>query len=150
ATGRHGHGDPDVHPPADGLKPALLRIALYSLIALALASAIRFTPRLPDENHRPADILTAQAAAPSWKVRFDTVERGESLQSLFERGGLRGGDAVRAMQAAAAASLNARRIPAGMLVTLRTAAADSIPSEISLQLSLDRVLHLNRSGNSWT
>jgi murein DD-endopeptidase MepM/ murein hydrolase activator NlpD len=132
------------------LKPALFRIALYSLIALALAGAIRFTPRLSEEAHRPADVFTTQAAMPSWRLRFDTLGRGESLQSLFHRGGLSDADADLAMRAAASASLNVRRIPAGMLVTLRTRAADSIPSEISLQLSLDRVLHLSRSGNGWT
>jgi murein DD-endopeptidase MepM/ murein hydrolase activator NlpD len=132
------------------LKPALVRIAVYSLIALALAGAIRVTPRLPEEGHRPAEVLTTESATPSWKLRFDTLGRGESLQSLLRRGGLRDADATLAMQAAASASLNARRIPAGMLVTLRTRAADSIPSEISLQLSLDRVLHLSRSGEAWT
>ena len=132
------------------MKPALVRIALYSLVALALAGAIRFTPRLPEEQHRPADVLATQAATPSWKLRFDTLGRGEPLQSLFQKAGLSEADAARAIQAAASTSLNARRIPAGMLVTFRTHAADSIPSEISLQLSLDRVLHLSRSGEAWT
>jgi murein DD-endopeptidase MepM/ murein hydrolase activator NlpD len=134
------------------LKPAFVRIALYALLALALAGAIRFTPRLPDDTQRPAELLTTQAATPSWKLRFDTLDRGESLQSLLERGGLSDVDAGRALKAAASASLNERRIPAGMLVTIRTQAADSIPSEVSLQLSLDRVLRLRRSGGgeAWT
>ena len=131
------------------MKPAFVRIALYALLALALAGAIRFTPRLPDDAQRPpADLLTTQAATPSWKLRFDTLGRGESLQSLLQRGGLSEADAGRVMQAAASASLNERRIPAGMPVTIRTQAADSIPSEVSLQLSLDRVLHLRRSGEA--
>jgi murein DD-endopeptidase MepM/ murein hydrolase activator NlpD len=134
------------------LKPAFVRIALYALLALALAGAIRFTPRLPDDTQRPAELLTTQAATPSWKLRFDTLGRGESLQSLLERGGLSDVDAGRALKAAASASLNERRIPAGMPVTIRTRAADSVPSEVSLQLSLDRVLHLRRSGGgeAWT
>jgi murein DD-endopeptidase MepM/ murein hydrolase activator NlpD len=132
------------------LRPALFRTALYSLVALALASAIRFTPRLPDQTRRAAEVLTTQAAVPSWKLRFDTLGRGESLRSLLQRGGLTDADAGRAMQAAASSSLNERRIPAGMPVTIRTAATDSIPSEVSLQLSLDRVLHLRRSGEAWT
>jgi murein DD-endopeptidase MepM/ murein hydrolase activator NlpD len=136
------------------LKPAFVRIALYALLALALAGAIRFTPSLPDEAQRPAEALATQAATPSWKLRFDTLGRGESLQSLLERGGLSDADAGRAIQAAASASLNERRIPAGMPVTIRTRAVDSVPSEVSLQLSLDRVLHLRRSGGrggeAWT
>jgi len=131
------------------LKPAFVRIALYALLALALAGAIRFTPRIPEKAQRPAEVLARQAATPSWKLRFDTLGRGESLQSLLERGGLSDADAGRAIQAAASASLNERRIPAGMPVTIRTRAADSIPSEVSLELSLDRVLHLRRSGEAW-
>jgi murein DD-endopeptidase MepM/ murein hydrolase activator NlpD len=132
------------------LRPAFVRIGIYSLVALALASAIRFTPRLAEQTRRPAEVLTTQAAVPSWKLRFDTLGRGESLVSLLRRGGLAEADADRAMQAVASTSLNARRIPAGMPVTIRTAASDSIPSEISLQLSLDRVLHLRRLGDTWT
>ncbi len=132
------------------MKPAFVRIALYALLALALAGAIRFTPRVPEKAQRPAEVLATQAATPSWKLRFDTLGRGESLQSLLERGGLNDAEVGRAMQAAASASLNERRLPVGMPVTIRTRAADSIPSEVSLQLSLDRVLHLRRSGGSWT
>jgi murein DD-endopeptidase MepM/ murein hydrolase activator NlpD len=132
------------------LRLAPVRLGLYSLLALALAGAIRFTPRLPDLERKPAEVFAAQAATPSWKLRFDTLGHGESLKSLLERGGLTDPDAARAMQAASAVSLDERRIPAGMPVTIRTAAADSIPSEVSLQLSLDRVLHLRREGDAWT
>ena len=131
------------------MKLGLVRIGLYSLIALALAGALRFTPALPDPDRKPAEVLATQAATPAWKLRFDTLGRGESLKSLLQRGGLTDADAARALQAASATALNERRIPAGMPVTIRTAAADSVPSEVSLQLSLDRILHLKRSGDAW-
>ncbi len=132
------------------MRAALVRIGVYVLVALALAGAIRFTPQLVEATRRPAEVLTTQAAVPTWKLRVDTLGRGESLQSLLRRGGLSEDDATHAMHAAAATALNARRIPAGMPVTIRTRAADSTPSEISLQLSFDRVLNLVRSGDSWS
>jgi murein DD-endopeptidase MepM/ murein hydrolase activator NlpD len=130
------------------LKLGIVRFALYTLIALALASAIRFTPKLPDAKRKPADVLVMQAATPSWKLRFDTLGRGESLKSLLQRGGLTDTAAARALQAAT--SLDHRRIPAGMPVTIRSESADSTPSEVTLQLSVDRLLHLRRTGDVWS
>jgi len=94
------------------LKPGLLRIVLYSVVALALAGALRFTPQLPDPERKPGEVLVAQAATPSWKLRFDTLGRGESLNSVLRRGGLSEAAAARALDAAT--SLDHRRIPAGM------------------------------------
>ncbi len=131
------------------MKPGLVRFALYSLVALALAGALRFTPPLPDPERKPAEVLAVQAGEPAWKLRFDTLEKGESLQSLFKRGGLTEVSAVRAVQAAASASLDQRRIPSGMAVTLKSQAADSSPSEITLQVAIDRMLHLRRNGDAW-
>ena len=55
------------------MKPGLLRIVLYSVVALALAGALRFTPQLPDPERKPAEILVAQAATPSWKLREPSI-----------------------------------------------------------------------------
>jgi murein DD-endopeptidase MepM/ murein hydrolase activator NlpD len=128
------------------LKHRIVRIGLYSLVALALAGALRFTPNLPDRGAKAADVLVAQAATPSWKLRFDTLGQGESLGSVLRRGGLTDIAATRALQAAT--MLDERHIPAGMPVTIKSDAADSTPSEITLQLS-DRLLHLRRSGDTW-
>jgi murein DD-endopeptidase MepM/ murein hydrolase activator NlpD len=130
------------------LKPGLVRVGLYSFVALAFAGAIRFTPQLPEPDRKAADVLATQAATPSWKLRFDTLGRGESLQSLLRRGGLTDTAAMHALQAAT--SLDHRRIPAGMPVTIRSDAADSTPSEVTFQLSIDRLLHLRRTGDTWT
>src|SRR5207237_647964 len=108
----------------------------------------RFTPQLPDPDRKAAEVLVAQSATPAWKLRFDTLGRGESLRSLLRRGGLTDTAAARALQAAT--SLDHRRIPAGMPVTIRSEAADSTPSEVTLQLSIDRLLHLRRSGDVWS
>jgi murein DD-endopeptidase MepM/ murein hydrolase activator NlpD len=130
------------------LRLFFVRIGLYSLVALALAGALRFTPPLPEPGRKAADVLVAQAAIPAWKLRFDTLGRGESLQSLLRRGGLTDVAAARVLQAAT--GLDERRIPAGMPVTIKTGATDSVPSEVTLQLSIDRLLHLNRTGDAWS
>lgn len=130
------------------MKPGIVRIALYALVALAFAGALRYTPKLPDPDRKPAEVLVAQAATPTWKLRFDTLARGETLRSVLRRGGLDDHAAALALQAAT--SLDPRRIPAGMPVTIRSVASDSEPSEVTLQLSIDRLLHLRRDGTSWT
>jgi murein DD-endopeptidase MepM/ murein hydrolase activator NlpD len=129
------------------LKIGLVRLGAYALIALALASALRFTPRLPDPERKAAEVLVAQAAVPSWKLRFDTLGRGESLKSLLRRGGLNDTAATRALQAAV--TLDQRRIPAGMPVTIKSEASDSTPNEVTLQIAIDRLLHLKRTGDTW-
>ncbi len=129
------------------MKLGVVRIGVYALVALAFVSAIRFTPPLPEPDRKPAEVLTTQAATPSWKLRFDTLGRGESLVGLLRRGGLSGDDAAGALRAAT--SLDPRHIPAGMPVTIRSESADSTPSEITLQLAIDRLLHLRRTGDTW-
>jgi murein DD-endopeptidase MepM/ murein hydrolase activator NlpD len=83
-------------------------------------------------------------------LRFDTLGRGESLRSLLVRGGLTDDEAQRAMRAASTTALDQRKIPAGMPVTIKSAATDSTPSEVTLQLSIDRLLHIRRDGDTWT
>lgn len=130
------------------MKPAVVRFGLYTLIALALAGALRFTPQLPDPEAKAADVLAvSQAGTPTWKLRFDTLGRGESLRSVLRRGGLTDDDASQALHAAT--SLDPRRIPAGMPITIKSEATDSTPSEITLQLSVDRLLKLRKDSSGW-
>jgi murein DD-endopeptidase MepM/ murein hydrolase activator NlpD len=129
------------------LKLTVARIGLYSVVALAFAGALRFTPMLPDAEQRPVEDILSQAGAPASKLHFDTLARGETLQGLLRRGGLSDIEATHALQAAT--MLDERRVPAGMPVTIRSEAADSAPSEVTLQLSIDRILRLRRTGTTW-
>jgi murein DD-endopeptidase MepM/ murein hydrolase activator NlpD len=132
-------------------KLGIVRIGVYSHVALALAGALRFTPRLPDTDAKPADVMITQAATPAWKLRYDTLESGESLAKLLQRDGMSDESASHALRAATEdATLDPRRIPAGMPVTMKSAAADSEPSEVTLQLAIDRVVRLTRTGDTWT
>jgi murein DD-endopeptidase MepM/ murein hydrolase activator NlpD len=130
------------------LKLGPTRLALYSLVALAFAGAIRFTPRLPDPERRAADVLVKQASAPRVRTHFDTLGRGETLPALLMRAGMVDIDVTRALQAIR--SIDQRRLPVGMVVMVRSDSAEAAPSDITLQLSADRLLRLHRSGNTWT
>jgi murein DD-endopeptidase MepM/ murein hydrolase activator NlpD len=102
--------------------------------------ALRFAPQLPDR--RPAEMLIQQAAVPSLALKFDTLARGENLRALLRRGGLSDSSAAAAL--AAATGLDHRRIPAQLKVTIQSAHADSAPSEIRLNLSVDSVMVMKR------
>lgn len=131
------------------MKLGIVRLGTYAIVALAFAGALRFTPRLPDPDRKPGEILVSQTAQPSLKLEFDTLQRGESLGALLSRGGLSNDAVTKALKAASSASLDERHIPAGMPVTFKSRAADSVPSEVTLQLSTDHLLRLQRTGEDW-
>jgi murein DD-endopeptidase MepM/ murein hydrolase activator NlpD len=120
---------------------------LYSSVALVLASAFRLTPALPEPARKAAEVLVAVAAAPAWKLRFDTLARGETLPKLLQRPGILGTDLPRVLESTP--SLDDRRVPAGMTLTARTLEPDSIPSELVFQLAIDHLVTARRSDSGW-
>src|SRR6185503_6818683 len=117
------HGDPDVHSETDGLKGVMIRVATYAVAAILVAAALYSTPRLPDR--RPAEeILGPQqqgiATLPvaMLRERIDTLASGESLRSVFARGGV---SEVLANEAVKALTLiDPGRVRAGMPIILRS------------------------------
>ena len=128
------------------MKLRYVRAIAYASVIFVAAVALTFVPALPES--RPADVMFAQAASPSWKLRFDTLGKGESLQRVLRRSGLSDTAAIRAIQAAT--TLDERRIPSGMPITIRSETADSAPSEVIFQLAVDKIIRLTRSGDDWT
>ena len=124
-----------------------IRAIAYGAVVLATAVALTFIPALPDS--RPAELMFTQAAAPSWKMHFDTLNAGEKLHRVLARGGLSDTAAIRAIQASSG-KLDPRRIPAGMPITVKSESADSAPSEVVFQLGVDKFLRIKREGESWT
>ena len=135
--------------------PQLTTFAIAALLGLGAA---RFG-RPFSELRQPAELLgdasseaseaaqLAPEATPASEPldRVDTLGRGETLSELLARGGVSGEDAARALRAVA--TVNERRIPAGMPV--RISGADSVPSEITLQLTEDRLVRLRRTAEGW-
>nr|MBA3890108.1 hypothetical protein [Gemmatimonadaceae bacterium] len=128
------------------------RTATYAAIGLLAVVALRFTPALPEreggsvmQQGTPAD--AAGPVLPEWFEREDTLGRGETLSGLFERAGL---PPATVREALRAADVDARRVPAGLRVrTRRSAHPDSAPSEVVLQLAIDRLVRLRLTATGW-
>ena len=80
------------------MKFGYIRAIAYAAVVFVAAVALTFVPPLPDS--RPAEVLFSQAATPSWKLRFDTLGKGESLQRVLQRSGLSDTAATHVIQAA--------------------------------------------------
>ncbi|HEY2377191.1 MAG TPA: M23 family metallopeptidase [Gemmatimonadaceae bacterium] len=129
------------------------RAVTYGVAAILVAGALYQTPRLPDK--KPAEELLgpqrqsiATLPVTVLRERIDTLASGESLRSVFARGGV---SEVLATQALKALTIiNPGRVRAGMPIAFRSPAPDSAPTEIVLHLAIDRLLHLKRDGAAWT
>jgi murein DD-endopeptidase MepM/ murein hydrolase activator NlpD len=137
------------------MKTSTARSIAYSVVGVLAVCALRATP--PMAARTPGERLAAVREAvtpalpqfPSLRTHTDTLERGETLRSLFVRGGVpeRSVDSV----LDATRVLDHRRIPAGMPVRMLAAGGDTQPSEIVLHLAVDRLLRLVRdSAGTWT
>jgi len=124
----------------------LARVVTYGIVLTLGAVAVAFTPPLPD---RPpvASVLANTPRAPVWHLKHDTLARGETLGALLQRVGVSSDQAANILKAAT--SLDDRRAPAGLALTVRTMEADSIPSELVFQLAVDRILTVRRSDLGW-
>ena len=133
------------------MRAAFARVITYGSVAFLVASALYGTPPLP--HRKPArDVLEAHQRAPvaarSAAHRVDTLGSGESLRSVFARGGVSELLASQALKTLTV--IDPGRVRAGMPVTFRSEHPDSAPTEIVLQLAIDRLLHLRRIGSAWT
>lgn len=127
--------------------------AVTTVVAVALA-AWALSVDLPkpwlDAPH-PVDSGALQPLASdseSLAAVSDTLHTGETLGALLSRRGVTLDAMPRVMDASA---LDARRIPAGMPVTVRSDSTGAPPREIVFQLAPDLLLHVRRTGDStWT
>jgi len=112
-------------------------------VALLAWGAIAVMRPIPEK--RVGEVING-TRAPTWMERVDSLARGETLGGLLSRGGLSAVEASEALEAAS--SIDPRRLPAGMRVTLG-GHEGSAPSRIVFQLALDRLLHLTRTDSGW-
>jgi murein DD-endopeptidase MepM/ murein hydrolase activator NlpD len=133
------------------------RAITYSVVAVLAFAALHVTRPIA---RKPAELLaasvrsdasvraadSASSATPTQPTQtVDTLGTGETLSQVLTRGGLDGNDAADAIRAAK--SLDERRVPAGLQVTVTQAPGDSVPSEITLQFAIDHLLHLRRTAS---
>jgi murein DD-endopeptidase MepM/ murein hydrolase activator NlpD len=124
------------------------RAIAYGAVAVVAVAAILLTKPLPSTSNRPAgEVLSAEHEAHRWRERNDTLGRGETLVAVLARGGLSQVLAREAIRAAK--TLDYRTIRIGMPVRVRSEVTDSIPSEITMQLAVDKFLHLKRDSLGW-
>ena len=128
------------------MKTTTARALTYTVVGALALAALRYIRPLPESPAPLAALATEQPAPPAYSEKSDTLDRGETLGALLGRVGLRGADAVMALRAIPA--LDERRVPVGLAVVARTAPSDSMPSEITFQLAIDRLLHVRRTADS--
>ncbi|HMN08632.1 MAG TPA: M23 family metallopeptidase [Gemmatimonadaceae bacterium] len=119
------------------------RLVVFTAMALLAGGAIAVMRPIPEK--RPGEVLTG-TRTPTWLEQVDSLARGETLGRLLARGGLTDQEAAQALDAAT--TIDPRRVPAGMRVTLGRVEG-SAPSRIVFQLAVDRLLHLTRTDSGW-
>lgn len=125
------------------------RAIAYGVVALLAVGAIFFTrSRPPRASQQPGELFAAEHADHPWRERHDTVLRGESLVSVLARGGVTEVLAREALKGLK--TLDPRRVRVGTPVRVRSAQEDTIPTEITLQLAVDKFLHLKRDSSGWS
>jgi murein DD-endopeptidase MepM/ murein hydrolase activator NlpD len=125
------------------LTNARARLLMATLCAGIGATAIALGRPVPE---RPAATVLAAGSrvsvASKWRVRVDTVKRGEPLVAVLERAGVPRDEATRVLTESQA--IDARKIRAGTTITSRVS-PDSGASEVVLQLAIDRLVRFTRS-----
>lgn len=125
------------------------RAIAYGAVALLAVAAILLTRPLPPSSNRPAgEVLSAAHEVHRWRERHDTLSKGDNLMALLARGGL--SQAIAREVIKTAKSLDFRRIPPNLAVRVRSEVNDSIPSEITIELAVDKLLHLKRDSTGWS
>lgn len=129
------------------MKPWAARLVTYGVSGGLAALAIAFARPLPDR--RP--LAEVAGLADTWEEHVDTVASGETIGEVLERGGVTGDHARDAIDAAIAQRLlDPRRLRAGTRITFGSAPDDSVPSQVSLQIDVDRLVRIVRGDSGWT
>ena len=127
------------------------RAATYVAAAVAAAGAVYLTPSAPEPRRPLADLVAADEVprpdAPFWRLRVDTLGRGESLAAVLEKSGMTRASASIAL--GAIGSREARALRAGTPVTVRALSTDTLPAEITFQPEVDRIVHLRYLEGAW-
>ena len=119
------------------------RLGVYSAVALLAWGAIAVVRPIPEK--RAGEVING-SRVPTWRERVDSLGRGETVNGVLARGGLSSAEAHLAL--GAASTLNTRRLPVGMRITMRARDGGS-PSRIAFYLAIDRILHLTKTDSGW-
>src|SRR5436190_2556595 len=123
------------------------RAIAYGVVALLAVVTVLFISPLPSRSNQPAGEILSEQHEAHVNERHDTVGKGETLVSVLARGGL--SDLIAREVVRAAKTLDPRRVPAGMVVRMRTSSEATLPNEVIFQLAVDRLLHIRRVDSTW-
>ena len=132
---------------------ARVRLLMATVCAGIGATTVALGRPVPE---RPAAnvlaVVSRVSVAAKWRLRVDTVKRGEPLIAVLERAGVPRDEAARVLLESQA--VDPRKIRAGTTITSRVS-PDSGASEVVLQLAIDRLVRFTRntvagSRSAWT
>ncbi|HEY9427811.1 MAG TPA: M23 family metallopeptidase [Gemmatimonadaceae bacterium] len=128
--------------------PRVVTALVVGALAIAALTIDLPSPRsaAPFARMGADSAIAATPAEPIWHVRADTLHAGETLSGLLSRGGIGSDGIVRVLHAAS--GIDARRVRAGMPVSVRTFGDDSLPSEVIFHLAIDRLIRVRRNGDT--
>ena len=121
------------------------RVLTYVVVAILAFFALQLTPPIA---RPPAEVVSVSRPEPEWKQTIDTLHLRETLPKVLRRNGM--SDSLVLGAVAAVTSVRPSKLPAGMPVTVRSPGADSAPSEIVLELSIDHRIRLKRDSTGWS
>ena len=133
-------------------KPTPRAVTTVVIFAFAVWALNVDLPKPWLDAPHPLEVDSVPAAAgdsDSLAATSDTLHSGETIGALLSRRGVSSSAMPKVM--GAASGLDARRIPAGMPVTVRADSTGGTPREIVFQIAPDRLVHVRRTGDStWT
>ena len=129
------------------MKTWVARSGSYAVVAILAAAALRFTPAV--DTPAPGRLLVEppSPAVQALIQHTDTLARGETIVGVLSRGGV--SEVIAREALAAAKMLDPRKVPAGMPITVSSAANDSVPSEIVFHLAVDHLVKLTHTDAGW-
>ncbi len=136
-----GHGNPDVHPAADGLMRATRFLVALAIVLLGAWASL--TGGWPWKRMLVAAPIVVSNA---WTDVADTLRRGETISELLARQGVVGIDL---QEIAARSSFDPRRARTGMIFNFRRPRLDSLPVAFSVRTGADQRLQFLRADSGW-
>jgi len=127
-----------------------LALALVVLVGAAVSARTGYWPwpRLTDRNaptFAAASVLPSPPTGPAFIETLDTLHRGETIGELLVRHGISGLDLSRFDRA----TLDPRRLRAGLVFAIGRTHLDSQPSRVQVQTSPERLVTFTRGADSW-
>lgn len=126
----------------------ILALCVFAAFAVALGGAFVAPQRIATRQAPETTLLPAAHANPVDVSVVDTLRSGETLSQLLQRVRL-AEDEARALLAELQEYQDPRRMRPGSVISYRRAYSDGSVREMAFKLDADRMLSMQRQGDSW-